>query len=204
MDITGLRFGRLVVVRQADFKGGNGNLYWECLCDCGNTKTIMGSNLLQGKTVSCGCYRNEVVAQRRRTHGDSYSRLYYIWIAMNRRCGRIGRYKRLRVCDEWKAFEPFRDWAIANGYQENLTIDRIDNERGYEPSNCRWATYKQQANNTSVNLRITVNGETHTPSEWEEITGIKQATIRYRWHRGRRGNDLFAKPYTMNKNYLED
>ena len=116
------------------------------------------------------------------------SRLYTIWNSMKQRCytKSCTSYKRygargISMCDEWKNnYMEFYNWAIQNGYSDNLTIDRIDTNGNYEPSNCRWATYKEQANNTRKIKRYTFNGETHTPREWEEIVGIRWQTIRYR------------------------
>lgn len=116
------------------------------------------------------------------------SRLYTIWNSIKQRCytKSCTSYKRygargISMCDEWKNnYMEFYNWAIQNGYSDNLTIDRIDTNGNYEPSNCRWATYKEQANNTRKIKRYTFNGETHTPREWEEIVGIRWQTIRYR------------------------
>lgn len=125
-------------------------------------------------------------------HGMRYTRLYNIWRSMNQRCSNPNtknyhRYggRGIRVCDEWKHdFMAFHDWAMANGYSEELTVDRIDNEKGYSPDNCRWSTYKEQENNKSNSRIIECNGASHTLGEWSEITGIRLATI---WDRLQRG-----------------
>jgi hypothetical protein len=154
-DITGQRFGRLTVTAFAERRGKYP--YWRLTCDCGGEKVVAFHNLVSGGVRSCGCLRREV-GQRTLTHGDGNmrrSRLYRIWAKMRARCHRPtddhwkdygGRG--IAVCDEWRASYPaFRDWALANGYSDALTIDRRDNDRGYQPANCRWATAKQQANN---------------------------------------------------------
>ena len=120
--------------------------------------------------------------------GTIGSRLYMIWNTMKQRCyvKSSTSYKRygakgITVCDEWRySFYAFRDWALANGYSDELTIDRIDSKGSYEPNNCRWATYKEQANNTSKNRKFTYNGETHTIPEWSDIVGINAMALRYR------------------------
>ena len=121
------------------------------------------------------------------THGMSGTRLYRIYRDMKNRCNGLKKrdkanyYDRgITVCDEWKTFEAFRDWALANGYRDDLTIDRIDNDKGYSPNNCRWATRVEQNRNTRQNHYITYNGETHTMREWADILGIKYATLKSR------------------------
>lgn len=121
------------------------------------------------------------------THGCSKTRLYETWCCMKKRCynQKDKRYKNyggrgIKVCDEWQTFEPFYDWAMANGYREDLTIDRIDVDGNYEPSNCRWATMIEQMRNTTRNHFVTAFGETKTIAEWSELSGIRQDVIKDR------------------------
>ena len=101
----------------------------------------------------------------------------------------------IKVCDEWKnSFKKFKEWALSNGYGDNLTIDRINNDGNYEPSNCRWVTNKQNTNNTRKNRVITYNGETHTMSEWCEILGVKLGTLSARIYRGWSLEDVMTRP----------
>lgn len=124
-------------------------------------------------------------------HGDHKKRLYRIWIGMKYRCNNPNHsYYRdygargITVCGEWEKYENFRDWALSNGYQNDLTIDRIDNDKGYSPENCRWITMKKQSNNRRTNRVIECNGEKHTLSEWSEIVGVCVGTL---WDRLKNG-----------------
>lgn len=177
IDLTGNKFGKLTVICR---KGSNdkGNAMWKCICDCGNVVVVNSNHLRSGNTCSCGCTRGE-------KHGLTNTRIYRIWQAMKNRCYNqnvvhFGDYggRGITVCEEWKnSFSAFYDWAISNGYSDELTIDRIDFNGNYEPSNCRWVNMKMQNNNTRHNRTITKNGETHSVSEWAEIIGIKPATL---------------------------
>lgn len=190
-DITGKRFGRLVVQNRDTKRKKPHSIFWVCLCDCGSVCSVRGSELKRGSTKSCGCLRREVTAQkakRNKTHGLSRTRLYQTWTDMKRRCyvkQRKG-YKDyggrgIKVCEEWRnSFENFKEWAFANGYNDKLTIDRIDVNGNYEPQNCRWCTIKEQANNKRKKASIEFNGEEHNIKEWAEITGINASTIQKR------------------------
>lgn len=157
-DMLGQRFGKLTVIAFAGVDENN-KAEWKCRCDCGNEVIVTGGNLRSGNTTSCGCVHKKQLSERNSklltTHGMSKTRLYTIWTDMKQRCGNPNdKYyylyggRGISVCSEWKSnFKSFAEWALANGYQDNLSIDRIDNDKGYCSDNCRWATAKEQANN---------------------------------------------------------
>lgn len=160
-DLTGQRFGRLVVVDRA---GSNSKreAKWRCQCDCGRYSFVSSYNLRSGNTNSCGCLSAEKSALRITTHSMSRYRLHGVWCGMKQRCLNPNheRYRQyggrgITICDEWlHSFQAFYDWAMANGYDENAprgqcTIDRIDNDKGYSPDNCRWVDMKVQRHNRS-------------------------------------------------------
>lgn len=190
IDLTGQRFGHLVVERKAT-PTKDGAVQWLCTCDCGTRKEIRGKHLRDGRSKSCGCYRVKNTAKMFTKHGMSESRIYTIWVGMKDRCTNVHNVeyeqyggRGILVCEEWQTFEPFYEWAFANGYREELTIDRVDNNGNYEPSNCRWSTYSEQANNTSRNHVLRFNDEEHTIREWEDILGVRPNTIRGRIWKG--------------------
>jgi len=154
--IVGMKFGRLTIMNTYLKNTGNRSTrFVSALCDCGNTKEVIYGNLKNNITKSCGCYLSETVRERRTTHGLLKHPLYLKWHHMKQRCylKTWARYsdwggRGIVVCDEWKNdFMAFYNWAMNNGYENGLQIDRINNDGNYEPSNCRFVTAKENANN---------------------------------------------------------
>lgn len=191
-DLSSQTFGRLTAIKIVG-QSKSGSRQWLCKCECGNDAVVDQYRLSSGRTKSCGCINKEMYY----VHGLARSRIYKIFTGMKMRCynknePEYDNYggRGIKVCDEWldkeKGFANFYDWSMNNGYSDQLTIDRIDNEGNYEPSNCRWTDRKTQQNNTRWNVRIEYNGEIRTLSEWSELTGINKKTIwnriyRYGW-----------------------
>lgn len=203
IDIKGQRFGRWTVVERVG-TNKSGCILWRCQCDCGKEKVVNGKILRNGESSSCGCLHSEIIAQQGRkntTHGKRHTRIYREWSAMKARCynenhSRYHRYggRGITICEEWHDFQAFYDWAIANGYQDNLTLDRIDSNGNYEPSNCRWATQKEQQNNRGNNHVITLEGRAQTLQQWAEEKKLNTKTIQSRLRRGWTAERALTEP----------
>ena len=192
----GTRYGRYTILHEVK-EGNPKERLFMCRCDCGKEKIVRLRHLRSGAVVSCGCKVREDLIRKNYKHGgcfrqDRVEKLYGVWISMKQRCtnpknAAYSYYggRGITVCDEWlHDYTRFKQWALEHGYKEGLTIDRIDDNGNYEPSNCRWATYIEQANNTRKNLNITYKDETHTLAEWGRILGIKYNTLMFRYRKG--------------------
>lgn len=196
-DLTGKRFGELTVLERAKSKktpSGKSRTMWRCKCDCGKESIVDASSLKRGTTTTCGTHKSVKNINAHKTHGMSRTRIYTEWIAMKSRFYNssspdFSRYggRGITVCDEWlHDFQAFYDWAMANGYAEDLSIDRIDVNGNYEPSNCRWADDELQSNNKRNNRFFEHNGQIKTINQWSREFGINRNTLysrieKYKW-----------------------
>ena len=202
IDLPGSKFGRLTVVERSAKSRKAGHAMWTCLCDCGTFCEVDSYALRHGLTRSCGCLMREWQNASHCTHGKSGSRLYSIWLGMRDRCNRpgnkyYGHYggRGIKVCFAWDtSFEAFSDWADQAGYNDSLTIDRIDVNGDYCPENCRWATVVEQGRNKRYNRKLQYRGEEKTLGEWAEETGIPIALISSRFSRGWNAERIFNEP----------
>lgn len=192
-NIKGKKFGRLTAIEFVEIDKFH-RAIWKCMCSCGKECKVAYSSLKSGNTMSCGCIHDELFKKNRFRHDKhnlSNSRIFHIWTGMKQRCynknsPKFHRYggRGISVCDEWlHDFQAFYDWSMDHGYDDDLTIDRINNDGNYEPSNCRWVTAKEQANNVSYNLIFEMNGKKQTLKQWSEDLGINYVTLYSRIYR---------------------
>lgn len=220
IDRTGMRYGRLTVVKRAENKkiGNNTRTMWECKCDCGNTVIVRSDSLNDGTTRSCGCLQRDWIKQlgqhvdecKLTRGGESRGRLFNIWYLMKYRCQNpkskaFNNYggRGITVCDEWSdnenGYNAFKDWALNNGYFESACIDRIDNDAGYSPKNCRWVDDYIQANNKRNNRVYTIGEKTHTVADWCKIYNIDKRVVYSRLYRKWNIEDALTIPVIERK-----
>jgi hypothetical protein len=204
IDLTGQKFGKLTVLYEADkirFNSKKTARTWRCICECGTEKTILQASLRSGNTKSCGCgcveNRNRILNKKGVSKKDypSNNRLERILGSMRQRCfnPNVNEYYRyggrgITVCDEWmdkkNGMKNFVLWALSNGYSDELTIDRIDNDKGYSPENCKWSDRFEQMSNTSVSIKIPYKSKTYNYNSLGRELGISASTIRKWYLRG--------------------
>ena len=201
----GERYGRLSIIKEV--KKRKGRRYFLCECDCGTKKEIDLSKLRSGNTKSCGCLNSELAIKRNSTHGMSKTRIYHIWAGIkdrifNKKATSYEYYggRGIEVCSEWMEFEPFHEWAISNGYKENLTLERIDVNGNYCPENCTWITQKEQCYNTRSNLIINYKGEKKPLKEWTKDLTLDYLVVYKRLKRGWPVDKAFT--LSLGTNYL--
>lgn len=194
IDLTGHKYGKLTVLRiDTDIPGKKKK--WLCKCECGNETIVSGSNLRDGHTKSCLKCGYESTKKAITKHGQSHTKLFYVWNSMKSRCENQKNKsykdygaKGISVCEEWHDSVNFFEWALRNGYKEGLEIDRIDVNGNYEPSNCRWINRLENANNKTNNKYISHNGETKTLAEWSRFYDVNYKNL----------SRLLIKGYSMN------
>lgn len=188
IDLTGQRFGQLLVTHKA--KSKSRRTRWICMCDCGKKKGVLTQHLRNGDAQSCGCLRRQSRDAANFKHGSGTNRLYRIWRGVMSRSPVID--ERVRAFyrgpgthdPSWDSYEGFAAWASGSGYAAGLTIDRIDNSGGYWPDNCRWATVSQQANNKTNNVMLEIAGRRLTAAQAAREYGLDPNTIRRRMKAG--------------------
>ena len=203
------KFGKLTVIEKAD-NNKQGKQMWVCKCDCGKIKVkpVTTNDLKSGKVKSCGCLYLESNKGRRLSHGLTHSRIYNIWQGLLSRCyySKNVAFKNyggrgITVCEEWRNdFKAFYNWSISNGYSEKLTLDRINSNGNYNPSNCRWVSMKEQENNRRNNRLIFYKNKKYTVSQLAEKLNITSATLLWRLNNGWNEEELSLPPSLNNKN----
>lgn len=208
------RSGRLVYLGEQ--KKIKGKYFVRVLCDCGVEKFVNKFSFNEGKVKSCGCLKKEI-GNKSRSHGDSrkhskFHNLYRRWSDIKTRCynERSRNYtnygkKGVRMDSKWRdSYEEFKKWALINGYKEELTIDRIDNDGNYEPDNCRWVDMNVQANNKSNNVIIEIDGIRKNITEWANSYGIEPSLPFARYSRGVRGEEIFSDNKRLTKKWSKE
>ena len=193
LDIKGKRFGRLIAIERV--KNVGKKVSWKCLCDCGQETNVLTTNLTSNRIKSCGCLKNQKLIERSTKHNQRHTKLYEVWKTMKQRCYNPNNkgYKNwggrgIVVCDEWKNnYQAFYEWSMNNGYKEGLSIDRINNDGNYAPSNCRWSDKITQCNNTRQNKYFIINGVSKTIHQWcieynVPVNRVRQRLYKRHWN----------------------
>ena len=195
-DLVGRKFGRLLVLRRNGSSKAKKAL-WLCVCDCGGTASVITHDLLSGHTQSCGCLNREAIKEKSLKHGKSGEKIFFVWFEIKQRClnHQNKHYKNyggrgIKLFDEWKNFQPFYDFVskLPNFGENGYSLDRINNNGNYEPGNVRWATQREQSNNTRKNIWITHENETHTLAEWARIYKVDYLVM---YRKYKKGQDIF-------------
>ncbi len=201
-DLSGAQFGYLLAIEPAG-RAKDRHVIWKCVCECGNITYVSSNNLTGGTTKSCGCMKAEMIREANTKHGfrlyRSMPRIYKTWLNMKDRCKNPNNKdfylyggKGIKVCKEWdEDFHSFHKWAVSNGYDDSLEIDRIDSNDNYKPENCRWANDLQQSRNTSRCIVQTIDGQDMCLSEIAEKYGKTEMAMLWRYHKqGKRNEEL--------------
>lgn len=205
----GNKYGMLSVIEPVHKTLNNGDMqwFWKVKCDCGNEKIVKPIEIIKGKIVSCGCYRKSG-KQVQSVHGESRTRLHNIWCGMNDRCDPMhkdsDRYGKrgIKVCDEWKSYEKFAEWARSNGYEDGLSIERKDVNGNYCPENCEWITLGKQARNRRTTKWVEYNGERMSLAQAAELAGLPYKQVHFRIKKGWSVEKALSTPMRRGKSEL--
>ncbi|WP_052263146.1 hypothetical protein [Clostridium tyrobutyricum] len=196
-NLTGMRFERLIVLKDTGKRNNSKRVIYLCKCDCGREIETTGFNLLRGDTKSCGCLKIDKITK----HGYYKTKLYKIWADMlsrckNKKCVNYKSYgaKGVRVTKEWNNFIPFKNWALSASYKKGLSIDRIDPYGNYEPSNCRWVTRKMQDRNKRNSLFVEIKGTKIDLQDLSEQSNLSYSLLKYRYHLGIKNENILIPP----------
>ena len=199
IDLTGRTFGRLTVIRKAG-RSKTGTMKWLCKCECGNESITRSDNLRNGRAQSCGCLRREVPSKHLGTHFMTGTKIYNIWVHMRNRCSNPQNqaYKNygargITVCERWQIFDNF--YLDMGDRPGGMSLERIDNDKGYSPGNCKWATTKEQHRNTRRNRIIEYDGRKQCLSEWADDVGMSSSVLH---------NRLVQKKWTVERAFTQE
>lgn len=195
INMKGKKCGRLKVIKRVK-NDKYGSAKWKCKCECGNVVNVLGQALRSGHTKSCGCLQKDKVAKREYKHGYAGTKIYNVWYSMKARCTKKKKqsYKNyggrgIDYCEEWEDPENFINWALNNGYEEGLTLERIDVNGNYTPDNCTFVTRAEQNRNTTRNIIVNINNKKMTLAELARKLDLSRGTL-YRWYHKENLKDL--------------
>lgn len=206
-NLEGQKFNRLLVVNLLERRDKNGARLWNCICDCGNTVVVSTDRLRSGWTKSCGCFQRDTVIENNKARAHyqdvNNARLYRIWKGMIARTiypsqDSYENYggKGITVCKEWiNDYLMFESWALNNGYSDELSIDRIDGNKNYSPSNCRWADRTTQNNNQKSNINLSIGDLTMSIAQWAKFLGVPKSRLYWRRRRGYNTENILKEYY---------
>ncbi len=202
-DLKGMRFNRLLVLERANIKG---RAKWKCQCDCGNMTLSVTYSLLNGDAQSCGCMSREKIKATNTTHGKSNTKIYNVWVGIKKRCSNqnyehYARYggRGICLCEEWKSFPKFYEWAMSNEYSEELTIERIDVNGNYSPDNCKWIPFEEQGRNRADTVFVLFTGTKIRLKELSNQVGMDYKYLHAHYKKGDLPNIVLGVEYINEK-----
>lgn len=201
------RYGRLVATGHSEIRKGS-RRFELCVCDCSRVLWVVRTSLRNGESRSCGCLKRDVTSARNQRHGETGTSLYRVWKNMRGRCNGPNRRdymhyggRGIKVCEAWNSYSIFRDWALVAGYRPSLSLDRIDVDGDYEPSNCRWTDWITQSRNKRNNHVVTAFGESKTLADWaeDERCAVSYHTLKQRIKKNRLPEEAICLPSRTRK-----